>query len=64
MIRPFDYLVIFVFAYIASLILMMVFFVPMHWIYAIFLGLVLSLMIDLWKLYEKFRVKLEDLIDE
>lgn len=64
MIRPFDYLVIFVFAYIASLILMMVFFVPMHWIYGIFLGLVLSLMMDLWKLYEKFRVKLEDLIDE
>lgn len=62
--RPVDYIVIFVFAYVASFLITSVLFIPMHWILGLIAGVVLSYMWDFWLLYEKVRLKMERDRDE
>lgn len=60
MIRSIDYIVIFIFSYIASLLITAVLLVPMHWSIGLLVGIVLSYMWDIWIGYEKIRLKMEN----
>lgn len=60
MIRPIDYIVIFIFSYIASFLITTVLLVPMHWAFGLLFGIVLSYMWDFWVVYEKIRLKMEN----
>ena len=60
MIRKWDYIVVLIFAGIASALIIPVFTISLPWYTSFLIGCVLSFLHDVWKIYERFRVNYEE----
>lgn len=60
MIRRWDIIVVLVFAGVASTLITPLFTVPLPWYVSFIIGMALSYLYDMWKLYERFRITYEE----
>lgn len=60
MIRRWDFIVVLVFASIASALITPVLTVPLPWYVSFIIGIAVSYLYDIWKLYERFRITYEE----
>lgn len=61
MIRKWDFIVVLIFAGIASALIIPLLTVPLPWYISFLIGVGLSFLHDGWKIYERFRITYEEI---